>query len=87
MSIVNKPKVSKPLARFYGTVAAFILVLGVLLASLPELRTHSEQAIDATIVLAVVFGFVELVMLWILASIYGTRYILTENELILKASR
>lgn len=87
MSIVNKPKVSKPLARFYGTVAAFILVLGVLLASLPELRTHSEQAIDATIVLAAVFGFVELVMLWILASIYGTRYILTENELILKASR
>lgn len=87
MSIVNKPDISRLVAWVYGGVALFILILGVVLLSYPSLQTSGAKGITATIILAVAFSLVEAVMIWILISIYGTRYVLTEHELILRATR
>lgn len=87
MGIVNKPEILRSLKWMYAVITIFIPALGVILAYFPSLQTPSTAGITAMVVLIVVIGFVETVMLWILASIYRTRYILTEDELILKAPR
>jgi len=86
MSIVNKPEISKLLVWLYVGIAIFIPVLGVIVIYFPSLQTPATREI-AAVVLIVAFGFVESVMLWIVASIYRTKYILTGSELVLKAPR
>jgi membrane protein YdbS with pleckstrin-like domain len=87
MDTVNKPEISRSLAWLYAAIATLIPALGVIVAYFPSLRTPSTTGMTVIVVLVVVIGFVEIIMLWILASIYRTRYILTEDELILKAPR
>jgi len=87
MSTVNKPEVAKPLAWLYGALAIFVPILGLLTAYFSNLQTPSTRGTTTIVVLVVVLGAVESIMLWILASIYRTRYILTEHELVLKATR
>lgn len=72
--IVNKPRVSRAIAGLYAVLAAFIGVLVAVFVylALPPL---------ALIVLALV----EAVMLWLIWSIYGTAYVLTDGELEIKA--
>jgi len=87
MDTVNKPEISGSLTSLYTAIATLIPALGVVVAYYSSLRTPTTTGMTAIVVLVVVVGFVEIIMLWILASIYRTRYILTENELILKAPR
>jgi len=86
ISIINKPEISKLLALLYAWIAIFIPAIGIIAIYFPSLQTPATREV-ATAVLIVVFGFVEGVILLMLASIYRTKYILTDNELILKASK
>ncbi len=87
MSTVNKPDVAKQLAWFYVAIAIFIPILGLLVAYFTHIETPSTRGTTTIVVIVIVLGAVESIMLWILASIYRTRYILTEHELVLKATR
>jgi hypothetical protein len=81
MSIVNRPEVSRPMAWLYSSIAVFIAVMAVIIiyASLPAMQA-------GVIIGVVVLLAVEAVMLSILTSIYRTRYILNNGELVLRAS-
>jgi hypothetical protein len=61
--------------------------LGAILTYFLSLQKSSTTGIMAIVVLIVTFGFVEAVMLWILISIYRTQYILSEDDLVLKATK
>ena len=74
------------LVSFYAGIVVVIPVIGIIAIYFPSLQTPATRQV-ATVVLIAVFGFVESVMFLILASIYRTKYILTDNELILKASK
>ena len=90
MSIVNKPEISKWLAGFYGGTAVFVLVVVGIALYFPSVQTSTTRGpapLELIVVLIVVLGFVEGIMMWLAASIYRTRYILTDNELILKAPK
>ncbi len=82
MVIVNEPEVVGPLTWLYGGIVLFIAALGFFFTYL-YLQSPRIEALVGLVVLAAV----ETLMLSLLASIYKTRYILTERELILKASR
>jgi hypothetical protein len=85
MNIVNKPEISKWLAGFYGGTAVFVaVVVGV--AFYFSVQASAISAAGA-VVLIFVLGFVEGVMIWLAVSVNRTTYILTDNELILKAPR
>jgi len=81
MSIVSKPEVSRPITWLYSGTAVFVAAMAVIIVYL-NLLTMQTALIIA---LAVLFA-VEAVMLSILTSIYRTRYILNDHELVLRAS-
>ncbi len=81
MSVVNKPEVSKPLAWFYNAMVALLAALAVFFVYL-YLRMPQPGFIAGLAVLV----FVELVMISITVSLHRTEYVLTQNELILRAS-
>ena len=85
MDIVNKPEVSKNIAGFYiGTTVFVSVVFGVVF-----FFVYTEVPPNSVVAMAVlvpVIILVEGVMLWAVASIYRTRYIVTDNELIIKTS-
>jgi hypothetical protein len=81
MGIVNRPEVSGLLVGLYSGVAVFIAAIAVIIVGL---RFPTLQA--GEIIGLVVLAAVEAVMLSILASIYRTRYILDDRELVLRAS-
>ena len=85
MSIVNKPEISKWLAGFYGGTAVFVAVV----VGAAFYFSYQASAVTAAgaVVLIFVLGFVEGVMIWLAVSIHRTTYILTDNELVLKAPR
>ena len=90
MNVINKPKISNWLTGFYlGTAILVLVVVGVALR-FPSIQTSATRGLaplELIIVLIFVVGFVESIMIWLTVSIYRTRYILTDNELILKAPR
>jgi hypothetical protein len=81
MSAVNKPLVSGPVVWLYGALVVFLGALGGFFGYM-FLRS---PRVGMVVGLVVVLG-VEVVVLLILVSIYGTSYVLTERELVLKAS-
>ena len=81
MSIVNKPEVSRPLARFYVAMIVIIAALGPLFVFL-YLQSPQIRAIIGLIVIVAV----DIIMVSIVASIYRTTYTLTPKELVIKAS-
>lgn len=81
MRIVNKPDVSGPLKWFYTATMAFLAIVTIPIVY-SYLQTTSLEAIAGLLVL---IG-VEIVMLSLLSSLYGTEYILTTQELVVKAS-
>lgn len=83
METSNKPDVSKTIAWSYGGIAIFIaaMIVGFVLAGI----FTPMQA--GGIVVAVVLVFVEAIMLLILRSLYTTKFVLTEHEIILKTTR
>jgi asparagine N-glycosylation enzyme membrane subunit Stt3 len=84
MDTVNKPEVSKTLVGFYAGTAVFVAtVFGVVLFFI--FTEQPPNSLVGIVVLVVVAVVVEGIMLSLLASIYTTKYILSDNELILKA--
>ncbi len=86
MDADNKPEISKIIAGFYVGMTIFVSVV----FSIVFYFIYTEAPPNSLVAMAVlvpVIILVELVMLWAVASIYRTRYILTDNELVLKASR
>ena len=81
MSIMNKPEVSGPLAWFYIVTATLLTILALLFVYL-----YLQRPIFGGLVGLVVVIVVEMIIISIVVSIYATRYTLTPNELILKAS-
>jgi hypothetical protein len=81
MNVVNRPEVSRGLARFYVATAVVIAALGLLFG---YLYLQSPQI--AGIIGLIVIVAVEIILVSVVASIYGTKYTLTQKELIMKAS-
>ena len=83
MSIINEPDVSKAIVWMYGGIGVFIAALMVFFAFAGFFTPMGVTGIAALIVLA----FVEAVMLLILGSLYRTRYVLTDEELVIKTTK
>jgi len=81
--IVNKPEVSKAIACSYGGLCIFIAAIAVGFA-LAGIFTPMQAG---GIVSAIVLVIVEAITLLILRSLYTTRYILTDREIVLKTTR
>jgi hypothetical protein len=86
MGVVNKPDVSRIIVGFYVGMTVFVsVVFGVVFYFVyTEVPPNSVVAMA---VLVPVIILVEGVMLWAVASIYRTRYVLTDTELVIAASR
>ena len=85
MSIVNKPKVSRTIVGFYAGMAVFLAVLFSVIFFF-IFTEAPEGGFVGLITLAVIAPTVEGLMLWVLASLYRTRYVVTDSELVLEAS-
>ena len=83
MTTTNHPKVSNTISWSYGGLAIFIAAMAVAFA-LAGFFTPMETG---GIVVAIVLAFVEAIMLLILRSLYTTKYILSDQEIIIKTSR
>ena len=83
MNIANEPEVSKAVAWLYGGIVVFIAALMVFFAFAGFFTPMGVTGIAASVVLA----FVEAVMLLLLRSLYRTRYVLTNEELVIKTTR
>jgi hypothetical protein len=81
MSIVNRPEVSRPLARFYIATAVVVAALGLFFVYL-----YSQAPQIGGIIGLIVIVVVEIILVSLVISIYGTRYTLTQKELVIKAS-
>jgi hypothetical protein len=83
LGAVNRPKVSEYVAGSYAAIAVFIAAL---IAFFGYVSFFTPLGILGVVAVAVSV-VVEAIMLRILASIYGTRYILTDGELVIRATR
>lgn len=82
MNIINKPKVSRVIALVYEILVIFIVAMaGIFLYA----AFFTPMGI-AGIVASATSTFVGLIMLLILLSLFRTRYILTDEELIIKTT-
>jgi hypothetical protein len=81
MSVVSKPEVSGPLEWVYVATAALLAALALFFVYL-----YLQAPVPAGLVGLVVIVVVEMIIISIAVSMHTTRYILTQNELILKAS-
>jgi len=85
MGVVNKPEVSRTIAGFYAGMAVFLAVLfGVIFYFV--YTEAPEGSFGGLITLVVIAPIVEGLMLWVLASLYRTRYVVTDSELVLEAT-
>jgi hypothetical protein len=86
MGVVNKPEVSSVIVGFYVGMTVFVsAVFGIVFYFI--LTDQPANSLLGLTVLVTVVVVVEALMLTLLASFYSTRYILTDTELIVKASR
>jgi hypothetical protein len=81
MSIVNKPEVSGPLAWVYVATTALVAALALYFVYL-----YLQAPVLGGLVGLVVIVIVEIIMISIAVSLYTTSYVLTQSELILRAS-
>jgi hypothetical protein len=82
MSIINEPEVSRMTALSYGILFAFVAAVAVFFFAAAFLTSMGTVGLVAS----AVSTFVAIVMLLILNSLYRTRYILTDEELIIKTT-
>ena len=85
MGTVNKPDVSRIIVGFYVGMTVFVSVV----FSVVFYFVYTEAPPNILVAMAVlvpVVILVEIVMLWAVASIYRTRYVLTETELVVMTS-
>ena len=83
MNSVNKPEVSKSTALMYGVIIVFLAAMGLSFAFAAFLTPMGTVGIAASLL---VVG-IEAVMVLLLRSIYRTRYILTDKELVISTSK
>ena len=83
MSVINKPEVSKTTALVYWILVLFILTITVFFF---YAAFFTPMGVIFGIVASIVSAFVGVIMLMILVSLYRTRYILTDDELIIKTT-
>lgn len=83
MNIINKPDVSRAIALMYEVLVVFIAAVTVFFFYAAFFTPMGIIGIVASIVSAVV----GVIMLLILASLYRTRYILTNEELIITTTK
>jgi hypothetical protein len=83
LRIVNEPNVSGSVVWTYGTIAIFVAALIPLFAYAGFFTPIGVIGFVASIVLA----FVEAIILSIVGSLHGTRYVLTDEELLIETSR
>ena len=83
MSIVNKPRVSKTIARTYMGLAAFVGCIGLLFISL---GFFTPMGVTGFIAGSIILVLIEPIFVSIIYSLYKTRYILTDDELVIKTT-
>jgi len=83
MTAINKPEVSRTIATTYGILVIFIAALTAFFLCASFFTPMGTVGIAASIVSA----FIGVIMLLILASLYSTRYILTDEKLIIKTTK
>jgi hypothetical protein len=83
MSIVNKPKISKAIATFYEVIVVLVLVLMALFVGLASFTPIQLIGVITSVGLA----FVACIVVLILASLLRTKYVVTDEELIINATR
>ena len=83
LNITNEPVVSKGVAWSYGGLAVFIAALIVFFAYAGFFTPMGASGIAASLGSVIVEG----IMLLILRSLYRTRYVLTDEELVIKTTK
>jgi hypothetical protein len=83
LGTVNQPEVSKAIAWSYGGLVILIATMAVAFALAGIFTPMQTGGIVATVVL----GFVEAIMFLLLRSLYATRYVLTDKEIIVKTTK
>jgi uncharacterized membrane protein YdbT with pleckstrin-like domain len=83
MDVVNRPRISRFIAGLYLGVVIFIATLIIFFTYASFFTPIGIIGLTAVIVLI----FVKTIILLILISIYRTKYILTDKELLIKTSR
>jgi hypothetical protein len=83
LSVVNEPEVSKTTAWSYGLAVAVIAAFAVFFIFAGFFTPMKAGGIAAALLLVVI----ELVMLLLLRSLYRTRYVLTDEELVIKTTK
>jgi hypothetical protein len=81
MSIVNRPEVSRGLARFYVVTTVLVAALGFLFVYLYLLSPRIGGMIGLIVIVAV-----EIILVSVVVSIHRTRYTLNQKELVIRAS-
>lgn len=84
MSIINRPRVSKAIAATYEVLVVFTLAITALFIGL---TIFTPIAVIAGVVASIAFAFVAVIIMLILASLYRTRYTLTEDDLVISVTR
>ena len=83
---MNKPEVSRVIVGFYVGMTVFVsVVFGIVFYFV--YTEAPPNSVVAMAVLVPVIILVEGLMLWAVASIYRTRYVLTDSELVVETSR
>lgn len=83
VSIVNKPKVSKTITRMYMGLVAFVGFIGLLFISL---GIFTPMGVTGFIAGSILLVLIEPILILIISSLYKTRYILTDDELVIKTT-
>ena len=83
MRILNRPEVSGVTAFAYGILLTF---LGAVTVFFLFAGFYTSMGMFVGITIASVSAFVAIIMLLLMLSLYQTRYILTDEELIIKTS-
>jgi hypothetical protein len=83
MRIINKPEVSGAITLLYKGLLLFIVTLTVLFSYAAFFTPMGNVGIGA----AIISAFAGMIILLVLVSINRTTYILTKEELIIKATR
>ena len=83
MNVVNEPEVSKTVVWLYGVLVVFLAAVMVFFIFAAFFTPLGLMGVGAAIVVA----FVEVIMLLLLRSLYKTRYILGDDELVVKTTK
>ena len=82
-SIINNPDISKNIALMYGIIVVFLTELTIYFSYNALFTPMGTGGFVSAIVVAIV----DIIIILIFRSLYTTRYVITENELIIKTTK